>query len=87
MYSKFFIFKFQHVKKSGFMTIISVQNFEEKCHDITFLPDITFSRPLYDADVNFVTKFDRNKIKIKSSLDKAFCDETKSFLQSKGASV
>jgi hypothetical protein len=37
--------------------------------------------------LNFVATFTRNLIKIKSSVDKAFWDETKSFLQYKGASV
>jgi hypothetical protein len=36
---------------------------------------------------NFVTAFARNQIKIKSSVDKAFWDETKPFFQYKGASV
>jgi hypothetical protein len=36
---------------------------------------------------NFVAKFARNQIKIKSSKDKAFWDETKSFLQYKASSV
>ncbi len=36
---------------------------------------------------NFVAAFARNQLKIKSSVDKAFWDETKSFLQYKGASV
>jgi hypothetical protein len=36
---------------------------------------------------NFFTAFDTNQIKIKSSVDKAFWDETKSFLQYKAASV
>ncbi len=35
------------------MTIISVQNFLEKCHNKTFLRDIVFFRRLYDGDVNF----------------------------------
>jgi hypothetical protein len=69
------------------MKIISVQNFLEKCRDITFLHDITFSRPPYDGDVIFVALFARNQIKIKSSVDKTFWDKTKSFLQYKGASV
>jgi hypothetical protein len=37
--------------------------------------------------LNFVATFARNQIKRKSSVDKALCDETKSFLQYKGASV
>ena len=36
---------------------------------------------------NFVTEFARNQIKIKSSVDKAFWDETKSFLQYNDALV
>ncbi len=36
---------------------------------------------------NFVTEFARNQIKIKSSVDKAFWDETKSFLQYNAALV
>ena len=36
---------------------------------------------------NFFAAFARNQIKIKSSVDKAFWDKTKSFLQYKGASV
>ncbi len=48
---------------------------------------MAFSCPLYDGDVNFVAAFARNQLKIKSSVDKAFWDETKSFLQYKGASV
>jgi hypothetical protein len=36
---------------------------------------------------NFVAAFARNQIKIKFSVEKAFWDETKSFLQYKGASV
>ncbi len=36
---------------------------------------------------NFVAAFTRNQIKIISSVDKAFWDETKSFLQYKGAPV
>jgi hypothetical protein len=36
---------------------------------------------------NFVATFARNQIEIKPSVDKAFWDETKSFLQYKGASV
>jgi hypothetical protein len=67
------------------MTIVSVQNFLKKCHNKTFLRDIAFSCPLYDRNVNFVTTFARNKIKIKYSVDKAFWDETNSFLQYKGA--
>jgi hypothetical protein len=59
----------------------------EKCHDKTFLREIAFSRPLYDGDVKFVAAFTRNQIKIKSSVDKAFWDKTKSFLQYKWASV
>jgi hypothetical protein len=35
------------------MTIISVKNFVEKCHNKTFLRDIAFSHPLYDGDVKF----------------------------------
>jgi hypothetical protein len=30
------------------MTIISVQNFLEKCHNKMFLRDIAFSRPLFE---------------------------------------
>jgi hypothetical protein len=60
------------------MMIISVQNFLEKCHNKSFLRDIA----LY-----FVTAIARDQIKIKSSVDKAFWDKTKSFLQYKGASV
>jgi hypothetical protein len=37
--------------------------------------------------LNFVTEFARNQIKIKSSVDKAFWDETKSFLQHNAALV
>jgi hypothetical protein len=36
---------------------------------------------------NFFATFARNQIKIKSSVDQAFWDETKSFLQYKAASV
>jgi hypothetical protein len=36
---------------------------------------------------NFVAAFARNQIKIKFSVEKAFWDETKSFLQYMGASV
>ncbi len=35
------------------MTVIGDQNLSEKCHDIMFLCDITFSRPLYEGDVKF----------------------------------
>jgi hypothetical protein len=63
------------------MTIISVQNVLEKCIKKTFLRHIAFSRPLYDGDVKFVAAFAKNQIKIKSSVDKAFWDETKSFLE------
>ncbi len=69
------------------MTIISVQNLLEKCHNKMFLRDIAFSRPLSDEDVKFCRGIRRNQIKIKSSVDKAFLDETKSFLQYKGASA
>jgi hypothetical protein len=37
--------------------------------------------------LNFVAAFARKQIKIESSVDKAFWDKTKSFLQYKGASV
>jgi hypothetical protein len=40
-------------KNQVVMTIISVQICEEKCHDIKFLRDIAFSRPLFDGDVKF----------------------------------
>ncbi len=56
------------------MTIVSVQNFLKKCHNKTFLFDMAFSRPLYYGNM-------------KSCVDMAFWDETKSFLQYKGASV
>jgi hypothetical protein len=69
------------------MTIISVQNLLEKCHNKMFLRDIAFSRPLSDEDVKFCRRIRRNQIKIKPSVDKSFLDETKSFLQYKGASV
>ncbi len=36
---------------------------------------------------NFVAAFAKNQIKIKSSVDKAFWDKTKSFLEYKGVSV
>jgi hypothetical protein len=36
---------------------------------------------------NFVAAFAKNQIKIKSSVDKAFWDENKSFLEYKGVSV
>jgi hypothetical protein len=36
---------------------------------------------------NFVAEFARNQIKIKSSVDKALWDETKSFLQYNASSV
>ncbi len=36
---------------------------------------------------NFLAEFAINQIKIKSSVDKAFWDETESFLQNKAASV
>ncbi len=35
------------------MTIISVQNILEKCHNKMFLRHIAFYRPLYDGDVKF----------------------------------
>ncbi len=35
------------------MTIISVQNVLEKCHNKTFFRDKAFSHPLYDGDVKF----------------------------------
>jgi hypothetical protein len=35
------------------MTMISVQNVLEKCHNKMFLRDIGFSRPLYDGDVKY----------------------------------
>ncbi len=35
------------------MTIISVQNLLEKCHNKMFLRYIAFSRPLSDEDVKF----------------------------------
>jgi hypothetical protein len=35
------------------MKIISVKSLLEKCHDLTFLRDITFSRPLYPPKVTF----------------------------------
>ncbi len=49
---------------------------------MTFLRERKFSRP----HVKFAP-FARNQIKIKSSVDKAFWDNTKSFLQYKAASV
>ncbi len=36
---------------------------------------------------NFFAEFARNQLKIKSSVDKAFWDETESFLKYKAASV
>jgi|LakMenEpi03Aug12_release.lakeMendotaPanAssembly.Ray.scaffolds.fasta_scaffold1092859_1 hypothetical protein len=57
------------------MTVISFLNFVEKCHDIKFLRDIMFSCPLYDGDVKFC------RCILKSSVDKAFWEETMSFLQ------
>ncbi len=38
-------------------------------------------------NVKFLRRIARNQIKIKSSVDKAFWDRTKSFLQFKAASV
>ena len=35
------------------MTIISVQNLLEKCHNKMLWRDIAFSRPLSDEDVKF----------------------------------
>jgi hypothetical protein len=35
------------------MTIVSVQNFLNKCHNKMFLRDIAISRPLYDGNVKF----------------------------------
>jgi hypothetical protein len=35
------------------MTIINVQIFKEKCHDIKFSRAITFYLPLCDGDVKF----------------------------------
>jgi hypothetical protein len=37
--------KLEHVINQVFMTIISVKSLLEKCHYLTFLRDITFSRP------------------------------------------
>jgi hypothetical protein len=37
--------------------------------------------------LNFFAEFTRNQIKIKSYVEKAFWDETESFLQYKAASV
>jgi hypothetical protein len=39
------------------MTIVSVQNFLEKCHNKMFLRGIAFSRPLHDEDVKFCRRF------------------------------
>jgi hypothetical protein len=39
------------------MTIISVQNLLEKCHDMKFLHDITFWRPLYISAFTIVFVF------------------------------
>ncbi len=44
------------------MTIISVQNVLEKCHNKTFLHNIAFSRPLYDRDVAAFARNQKNKI-------------------------
>ncbi len=35
------------------MSIKSVQNLLEKCHNKMFLRDIAFSRPLFDEEVKF----------------------------------
>ncbi len=48
------------------MLIKSVKIFFEKCHNNTFLHDITFSRPLYDGDVKFCCRIckkpNKNKV-------------------------
>ncbi len=48
------------------MTIISVQNLLEKCHNKMFLRGIAFSRPLSDEDVKFCRRIrsEPNKNKI-----------------------
>ncbi len=55
------------------IAIINVQNWYEKCYDKVFAWYSVFSPKMW----NFVAEFARNQIKIKSSVDKAFWDETK----------
>jgi hypothetical protein len=74
-------------KNQVVMTIISVQNLLKKYHNKIFLREIAFSPYCMTEMWNFVAAFARNQKKIKSCVDKAFWDKTKSFLQYMGASV
>jgi hypothetical protein len=69
------------------MTIISIQNVLEKCHNKKFLHDKAFSHPLYGRDVKFCRRIRQEPNKNKILCGQGILGWKKSFLQYKGASV
>jgi hypothetical protein len=69
------------------VSIFRAHPFQWPCNDVAPLKIIKYYARKTTGTLIVIIAFPRNQIKIKSSVDKAFWDETKSFLQYKATSL